>query len=78
MKEVIVDTLTVVTKAGGVQETTTAVMQEVNHSLVSMGVDVNWANKVDNWIVLLLIISVALLANVICRHIILRAVAKLV
>ena len=78
MKEVIVDTLTVVTKAGGVQETTNAVMQEVNHSLVSMGVDVNWANKVDNWIVLLLIISVALLANVICRHIILRAVAKLV
>lgn len=78
MKEVIVDTLTVVTKAGGVQETTNAVMQEVNHSLVSMGVDVNWANKVDNWIVLLLIISVALLANVICRHIILRVVAKLV
>lgn len=78
MKEVIVDTLTVVSKAGGVQETTNAVMQEVNHSLVSMGVDVNWANKVDNWIVLLLIISVALLANVICRHIILRAVAKLV
>ena len=65
MKEVIVDTLTVVTKVGGVQETTNAVMQEVNHSLVSMGVDVNWANKVDNWIVLLLIISVALLANVI-------------
>ncbi|WP_148371846.1 mechanosensitive ion channel family protein [Bacteroides bouchesdurhonensis] len=78
MKEVIVDTLTVVTKVGGVQETTNALMQEVNHSLVSMGVDVNWANKVDNWIVLLLIISVALLANVICRHIILRAVAKLV
>ncbi len=78
MKEVIVDTLTVVTKTEGVQETTNAVMQEVNHSLVSMGVDATWANKADNWIVLILIIGVALLSNVICRHIILRAVAKLV
>ncbi|MEY8706507.1 mechanosensitive ion channel domain-containing protein [Bacteroides faecichinchillae] len=78
MKEVIVDTLTVVTKTGAVHETTNAVMQEVNHSLVSMGVDATWANKADNWIVLILIIGVALLSNVICRHIILRAVAKLV
>lgn len=78
MKEVIVDTLTVVTKNEGVQETTNAVMQEVNHSLVSIGVDATWADKADNWIVLILIIGVALLSNVICRHIILRAVAKLV
>lgn len=78
MKEVIVDTLTVVTKTGAVHETTNAVMQEVNHSLVSMVVDATWANKADNWIVLILIIGVALLSNVICRHIILRAVAKLV
>lgn len=78
MKEVIVDTLTVVTKNEVVRETTNAVMQEVNHSLVSMGVDADWADKVDNWVVLILIIGVALLSSVICRHIILRAVAKLV
>lgn len=78
MKEVIVDTLTVVTKNEVVRETTNAVMQEVNHSLVFMGVDADWADKVDNWVVLILIIGVALLSSVICRHIILRAVAKLV
>lgn len=54
------------------------VMQEVNHSLTSIGVNAEVASKVDNYVTLLLIIGVALLANVICRRIILRAVAKLV
>ena len=54
------------------------VMQEVNHGLTSIGVNAEVASKVDNYVTLLLIIGVALLANVICRRIILRAVAKLV
>lgn len=54
------------------------VMQEVNQGLLSVGVETATADKMDNFIVLLLIIGIALLANVICRHIILKAVAKLV
>ena len=53
-------------------------MREVNHTLLSMGVDDVWADKIDNFIILLCIIGVALLANLICRKIILRTVAKLV
>ena len=36
------------------------------------------ADKIDNFIILLFIIGIALLANLICRKIILRTVAKLV
>lgn len=61
-----------------VPEIADAVMEEVNHGLLSMGADSVWADKLDNWVVLLLIVGVALLANVVCRRIILRAVAKLV
>ena len=43
-----------------------------------MGVDEAMADKIDNFIILLFIIGIALLANLICRKIILRTVAKLV
>lgn len=77
MKEVI-DTLSVALANGEMQEVSNAVMREVNHGLVAVGVDTVWADKLDNWGVLLLIIGVAFLSTVICRRIILRAVAKLV
>lgn len=77
MKEVI-DTLSVALANGEMQEAGNAVMREVNHGLVAVGVDAAWADKLDNWGVLLLIIGVAYLSTVICRRIILRAVAKLV
>lgn len=77
MKEVI-DTLSVALANGEMQEAGTAVMREVNRGLVAIGVDTVWADKLDNWGVLLLIIGVAFLSTVICRRIILRAVAKLV
>lgn len=77
MKEVI-DTISVALSNGGMQEAGNAVMKEVNHGLVAVGVDTVWADKLDNWGVLLLIIGVAYLSTVICRRIILRAVAKLV
>lgn len=77
MKEVI-DTLSVALANGEMQEAGNAVMREVNHGLVAVGVDAVWADKLDNWGVLLLIIGVAFLSTVICRRIILRAVAKLV
>ncbi|WP_303010776.1 mechanosensitive ion channel family protein [uncultured Bacteroides sp.] len=77
MKEVI-DTVSVALINDEVQEMGSAVMEEVNRSLLSAGVSEEWADKFDNLIVLLCIIGVALLANVICRKLILRAVAKLV
>lgn len=77
MKEVI-DTVSVALAGGEMHEVGNAVMQEVNHGLVSIGVESVWADKLDNFIILLIIIGIALLSNVICRHIILRALAKLV
>lgn len=62
----------------GMEEMGGAVMQEVNRSLLSAGMDEAWADKMDNLVVLLFIIGIALLANVICRRILLRVVAKLV
>ena len=80
MEEVkeIVDTVTVGLANGGTQEVTDVVIQEVNHALLSAGMDEALADKVDNFVILLLIIGVALLANLICCKIILRTVAKLV
>lgn len=77
MKEVI-DTLEVALAENQPAEFGETVMEEVHQGLISAGVDASWADRLDNLIVLLLIVGVALLANVICRHIILRAVAKLV
>lgn len=77
MKEVM-DTISVAVANGEVENVGSTVMREVNQGLISAGLSADWADKVDNLIVLLLIVGVALLANVICRRIILRAVAKLV
>ena len=75
MKEVI-DTVSVALANGETENVGNAVMQEVNRTLVPAGVDEVWADKIDNLIVLLFIIGIALLANLICRKIILRVVAK--
>ena len=77
MKEVI-DTVSVALANGDTENVGNVVMQEVNRTLLSAGVDEVWAYKIDNLIVLLFIIGIALLANIICRKIILRVVAKLV
>lgn len=77
MKEVV-DTLGIVLAQNQPAELGETVMEEVHQGLVSVGMDTSWADRLDNLIVLLLIVGVALLANVICRHIILKAVAKLV
>lgn len=61
-----------------IQEVGNVVMEKVHHGLISTGMDPLLADKVDSLAVLLIIIGVALLANLICRRIILRAVAKLV
>ena len=80
MKEVkeVVDTVSVALANGQPEEAGNVVMQEVNHALLSMGVDEAMADKIDNFIILLFIIGIALLANLICRKIILRTVSKLV
>ena len=77
VKEVI-DTVTVALANGETENAGNAMMQGVNNTLLSMGVDEVWADKIDNFIILLIIIGVALLANLICRKIILRTVARLV
>lgn len=77
MKEVI-DTVSVALENGYTQEVSNVVMKEVHNGLVAVGVDNVMAEKIDNLVVLLMIIAVAFLSNVICRRIILRAVAKLV
>ena len=77
MKEVI-DTVSVALANGDTENVGNVVMQEVNRTLLSAGVDEVWADKIDNLIVLLFIIGIAFLANIICRKIILRVVAKLV
>lgn len=77
MKEVL-DTLAVTPQAGEVSGVGNVVMSEVNRSLTAVGFETNLANTLDNFIVLLLIIGVSLLATLICRHIILRTVSKLV
>ena len=51
MKEVI-DTVSVALASGEVEELGGAVMQEVNRSLLSAGVNEEWADKIDNLIVL--------------------------
>lgn len=74
----VTDTIGRTLTNGDMQEMGNAVTQEVNHALLSMGVDNAWADKMDNFIILLLIIGIALLANVICQKLILKTVAKLV
>lgn len=80
MKEVnqVADTVNVELVNGEMQDMGNAVMREVNHTLLSMGMDQTWADKIDNLIILLFIIAIAFLANLICRKIILRVVSKLV
>ena len=77
VKEVI-NTVPVALVDGETQDIGNAMMQGVNDTLLSMGVDEVWADKIDNFIILLIIIGVALLANLICRKIILRTVSRLV
>ena len=63
MKEVkeVVDTVSVALANGQPEEAGNVVMQEVNHALLSMGVDEAMADKIDNFIILLFIIGIALL-----------------
>ena len=54
MKEVI-DTVSVALANGDTENVGNVVMQEVNRTLLSAGVDEVWADKIDNLIVLLFI-----------------------
>ena len=55
MKEVkeVVDTVSVALANGQPEEAGNVVIQEVNHALLSMGVDEAMADKIDNFIILL-------------------------
>lgn len=80
MEEVrtVIDTASVALTNAEMQNAGNVMMQGVNNALQSMGVNETWADKMDNFILLILIIAVALLANLICDKIILRTVARLV
>ena len=53
MKEVkeVVDTVSVALANGQPEEAGNVVMQEVNHALLSMGVDEAMADKIDNFMI---------------------------
>lgn len=74
----MIDSLSVELAKKEADNMSSVVMQEVNHTLLSTGMSESWADRIDNLIVLLFIFGVAFLAYVICRKIILRAVARLV
>lgn len=74
----MIDSLSVELAKKEADNVSSVVMQEVNHTLLSTGMSESWADRIDNLIVLLFIFGVAFLAYVICRKIILRAVARLV
>lgn len=80
MKEVreVMDTVTGAWTTGETRDAGDALVRGVNDVLLSIGVNEVWADRIDNCIMLLLIIGIALLANQICRKIILRMIAKLV
>lgn len=72
------DTASVALVGNEAQNFGSAVMREVNAGLTSVGIDASWADRIDNFVIMLLIIGVALLCNVICRVILLRVVSRLV
>lgn len=53
-------------------------MKQINDGLRSIGIEQSLADKLDNFIILILIGGIALLANLISQHVILRSVAKIV
>lgn len=76
--EEVVDTVSIALTGRETQELGSALMREVNHGLVNIGMEASWADKIDNLVVLACIIGIALLGNVICRRILLQVVARLV
>lgn len=74
----VIETVPAALTKGGTLDAGSEVMQSVNDALLAMGVDKNWADRIDNFVMLLIIIGVAFLANLICRKIIVRTVSKLV
>lgn len=54
------------------------IVEKINAGLVSMGLNQPLADDLDQMVVLVLIVGVAFLGDVICRHVILKLVSKLV
>ncbi|MDR0940551.1 MAG: mechanosensitive ion channel family protein [Mediterranea sp.] len=50
----------------------------IHDALLAMGMSAQWADIIDNFVILLIIVIVALLANLVCEKIILRGISKLV
>lgn len=54
------------------------IVEKMNSLLLSMGLESSTADNLDQAVVLVLIVGVAFLGDVICRHIVLKLVSKLV
>lgn len=54
------------------------ILNSLTRLLVSMGMDAEWADSLDHFIAFAILVLVALLADYVCRRVLLRAVAKLV
>ncbi|MEG0646536.1 MAG: mechanosensitive ion channel [Bacteroides sp.] len=54
------------------------IVEKINAMLVAMGLTPSWADSLDQVIATLLIIFIAFIADLVCRHIILKLVHKLV
>lgn len=54
------------------------IVEKINAMLVAMGLTPSWADSLDQAIATLLIIFIAFIADLVCRHIILKLVHKLV
>jgi miniconductance mechanosensitive channel len=67
-----------ITTNEGLQQAYNTVINNVHNALTTLGMSEKWANSIDNFVILVLIVGVALLANVICEKIILRSISRLV
>ena len=54
------------------------IVEKINAMLVAMGLTPSWADSMDQVIATLLIILIAFIADLVCRHIVLKLVHKLV
>ena len=82
----IVENMSEGVAALGVNQSTTAVdqtvalllVERINGYLVSLGFSQSTADEADQIVALLLIVAVAFLGDVICRHVVLRLISRLV
>ncbi len=54
------------------------ILKQIDELLVSWGMSAEWANILDHYVAFVLVLIIAFAADLICRHFLLKAIAKLV